>query len=440
MRVIALTVRDFKGIRGEVSITPDPHVVVVVGKNGSGKSSLIDSIWAALGGKAACPDASVRRGAPSAACTVNLGDLVVTRKFESSGETKLFVENADGSRPRSPQALLDRLTAAGAFDPLAFASLDAREQAKTLRRLSGLDEQFREIEASAELVGRERSEVRAAIRQDEAALAGYPESEFKDVPDEAPSFADLHAEYEAMLAEKEENENIRTLARMDEERQTNCYLALGRAAAAVEEAERALALAKREREKAQAAFDEARGSAQASAAIVAELVEPDFAAIKERLARSQDVAVAVGRKRERRAILDRLSANREHMVQLGVKLDAYEKRKRRLLEESPIPVEGLDFTGDVVYLGDVPLKQVNTAMQMRIGLQVVVASNPVIRVSAIHYGSLLDDEAIEALKAWAVEQDWQFWIEMVGSGESSGGLVIEDGRLLADRSKGGGAS
>lgn len=50
-------------------------------------------------------------------------------------------------------------------------------------------------------------------------------------------------------------------------------------------------------------------------------------------------------------------------------------------------------------------------------------------LALIRDGSLLDDDTLRELVAWAKEKDFQLWIERVAPGGENGGLVIEEGRL-----------
>ena len=43
-KITSITVRDYKGVRGEITLKPSGSLVVIAGSNGSGKSSLIDAV------------------------------------------------------------------------------------------------------------------------------------------------------------------------------------------------------------------------------------------------------------------------------------------------------------------------------------------------------------------------------------------------------------
>lgn len=103
-------------------------------ENGQGKTSVLDSIWWALSGLSNVQGKPIREGATEARIKLDLGEIVVTRKFTDKGST-LKVESADGTPFKTPQAMLDDLMGALLFDPLALARMDAKKPAR-MRSLS----------------------------------------------------------------------------------------------------------------------------------------------------------------------------------------------------------------------------------------------------------------------------------------------------------------
>ena len=98
MRVIELRAENYKKLLA-VEIHPDPNIQVISGANAAGKSSVLDAIWAALGGsdmaKGTGTTEPIRHGQGKANVFLDLGDIRVTRKWTKSSST-LVVENKDG--------------------------------------------------------------------------------------------------------------------------------------------------------------------------------------------------------------------------------------------------------------------------------------------------------------------------------------------------------
>ena len=139
-KIIGLQASNVKRLRA-VEIRPDPDgsMVLVGGRNAQGKSSVLDSIWMALGGRRAQPARPVRDGAEHASIRLALDNgLVVERTIEPDGKTVLRVSDGTATL-RAPQGILDALVRDLSFDPLRFSEMAEKEQAELLRRLVGLD-------------------------------------------------------------------------------------------------------------------------------------------------------------------------------------------------------------------------------------------------------------------------------------------------------------
>jgi DNA repair exonuclease SbcCD ATPase subunit len=81
MQIVALEIDNLKRIR-TVLIVPKGPLVQITGANGSGKSSVLDGIYWAIAGKKAIDAATpVRQGEETARVKLDLGEVVVTRKF-----------------------------------------------------------------------------------------------------------------------------------------------------------------------------------------------------------------------------------------------------------------------------------------------------------------------------------------------------------------------
>jgi energy-coupling factor transporter ATP-binding protein EcfA2 len=137
MKIINLKAENIKKLVA-IDITPTGHVVKITGKNGQGKTSILDSIFWALGGTENIQAQPIRQGEKKARVELDLGDMIVTRTFTEGGSA-LTITNKEGLKFPSPQTMLDNLLGRLAFDPLEFMSMDPKKQLETLRALTGVD-------------------------------------------------------------------------------------------------------------------------------------------------------------------------------------------------------------------------------------------------------------------------------------------------------------
>ncbi len=161
MRIVNLVAENIKRIVA-IDISPTSNMVTISGRNGSGKTSILDSIWWALAGTSHIQPAPIRKNATTARIRLDLGEIVVTRTFRKADEgrvtTAITVTTADGARYQSPQGMLDKLLGELSFDPLAFTRMSPAEQVETLRRfVPGVD--FDAIDAAAKADYERRTDV-----------------------------------------------------------------------------------------------------------------------------------------------------------------------------------------------------------------------------------------------------------------------------------------
>ena len=137
MKILKLEAENVKKIK-VLEITPDGNLVQITGKNGQGKTSVLDSIWWALAGADNIQKMPIRAGEEEARIRLDLGEIVVTRTFkegkDGKHDTLLTVTNATGAKFPTPQKMMDELLDSLSFDPLAFARMKARDQFEAMRR------------------------------------------------------------------------------------------------------------------------------------------------------------------------------------------------------------------------------------------------------------------------------------------------------------------
>jgi hypothetical protein len=175
MHMMSFVLENFKKIR-VVEVVLKGRVTTITGRNGQGKTSVLDALWALFAGKKGIPEKPVRKGAEKSKLTAVLSDdqgkpfLVAKRMISGDRTTTLTIEAAPGAeRPAgTPQAVMDALIGEMTFDPVAFSRLDAKKQADILRSMVKLDVDLDDLAnanrldyAERTLVGRKVAELRA---------------------------------------------------------------------------------------------------------------------------------------------------------------------------------------------------------------------------------------------------------------------------------------
>lgn len=423
LKIIQLTAQNIKKLSA-VQITPkgDP-VVIISGKNGAGKSCVLDSIEYAMAGKDALPDKPVRKGQAKGKVRLDLGDYVVTRTFTAAGGTSLSVTGKEGAKFPSPQALLDSMASRHAFDPLAFSRQNPYDQCETLRKLVGLD--FTDLDAQHQALYEKRHSVNATLKQLEARLTalGHPPD-----PEECPvpvSMEALNKEFtEAFEANrlrgvevqrlKEQNARFEQLGR-DIDNWTRELERIQKIIAGYE-AERTLyktEIAKQEK-------------------LLAGMAATNLAEIQERMNKAEAENKAAARVTQYRELEEALRQTALESDGLTQAMADNRASRTAAIQKAKFPVDGLALGEDGVTFNGLPFSQASSAEQLRVSVAMGLAMNPRLKVLLIRDGSLLDEESLELVAKMAAEASAQVWIERVEEGGTVS-VVIEDGHIKGEK-------
>lgn len=371
-------------------------VVIIGGRNGQGKSSVLDAITMAFCGKDSIPDEPIRHGESRATILCRTQDYTIERRITPSGST-LVVTKADGSKMAGPQAVLDNLISDLAFDPLAFLRMKPKEQSKALQRLIGIDVDA--LAAKRQAIYNERAQANAAVKALEVRVAPL----HPNVPESATNASALAA-------------RIRDAERY---------------AAATVEAKKMVERHRAEVARLTALLDAARAAcAEAEQRVAAMPPGDDVDALLVEMRTLEDTNRKVRENAEQRALAKQLDAARAKAQSLQSDLEAADEQSRAVLVSARMPIPGLTVDADHVRLHGVPLSQASQAEQIRAGVAIAMAQRPGLRVALVRDGSLLDDDSMAALAASAAEHGAQVWVERVGRGQEVS-VVIEEGSVVS---------
>lgn len=414
LRIVRLEVENVKRIHALSVDAGGAPIVRVEGRNGVGKSSAIDAIAYALGGKDLIPDRPVRDGEDAARVVVDLGELIVERRWTGGGErTYLEVRARDGAKHPTPQRILDSLCSRVAFDPLAFVREEPRKQAETLHRLAGLD--LSAVETERKKAYDARTEANREAKRLDALLAASPE-DFGAPVREVDVAAIL---LEQRVAWKVINENRQTREKVEQARRRTEETAreltrLRDQAAAI--ARQVVALER--------SLEGEQGDFAAAEATATALRDPDLNAIEAKLRSAGDENRRHQAARARAVLIDEARTASLRAAEFGREIAALEAAKRLAISSAKWPVDGLGVDGDAVTWHDLPLAQASSAEQLRVSAAVGFALHPRAKVLLVREGSLLDAESMRLLGELARENDGQVWIERVSDGDLS--VLFED--------------
>lgn len=414
LRIIDFRAENLMRLRA-VHIRPDGTVVNITGRNDQGKTSAIRSIAWALGGKDFATAMPLRKGEHEGFAAIDLGALKVVKRVEATEDGSpprptLTVEFADGSRPRSPQAVLDELRGE-LMDPIAFL------RAKPAERLDMAKALFPDFDFAAhERERRDVFESRTDVNRSHKHFASARDA-IALPPGPAPAPVDLAALTGQLDAANAANA-------MTSRRQA------GRDQAG-QEAENKRNQAERLRAQARALDREAD---ELDAKL--ETAEPlpamvDTQAITAAIKVAADTNAAAASHAEWKRLDAEATRTAAQAAALTGRLAELDERKTKAIAGGKLPFKGLAFAETDVEIDGVPWEQVAFSTRLRASAAIAIALAPRLHVMLItEFGSLLDADSMVLLAEIAEAHDFQVWIETVGDG-GPGKVLIEDGRVVA---------
>lgn len=411
MKVVEFRAERFKRLTA-VDITPEGNTVIISGRNGQGKSSVLDAIWLALGGGTATRDSDttkpIKEGEKDAVVRLNLGDIIVTRKWTAGG-SNLTVEGADGRKYSSPQTLLDTLVGGISFDPLSFAKMPAAEQRAQLISLADLAIDPDKIDAERKELYERRTIVNRELKAIEGELSNTPKPA-EETPCEEVSISELANVVKTAVQQRE---MINGYLDKLQEKKRNAQALKTQMETMIEQLE---TLVKE--------IDEGTKTAEG-------LVMPDVEGYMEKLNDAEAINTAVREKKRYLEIKAKAERRAEMSDSITKQIEHLDKIKKDAFLNAKFPVEGLSVDEEGITFNGIPFRQCSSAEQLQVCVAIATALNPKIRVIRVADASLLDGESMQMIQNLAEEQDVQIWLERVTDGKEPVGVVIEDGAVKA---------
>ncbi len=447
MKIIELRAENIKNLK-VVSIRPD-GAVILEGKNGAGKSAILDSIYMALTGKQI--ERPIRDGETRAEVTVNLGDIIVKRVFTEKND-RLEVVNKEGATFKSPQAMLNKLIGDLSFDPLSFAekgktTAGAREQRNILAALVGLD--FTEANKRREQLYSERTIKNREIKGGDPAsfrptagtplpleaLVGQMEKPAEDTPRVEVSIADQVAKVTDLEKQRKSFDDYQ-----------EAYAEIGMR---IQENQGDIEYNKQEIKALQEKIAEledgiTKGSYQIEqlnkqrAALVKpqEITDEQIQQARKTILDIEEINKKVRKAREYDAKLAQLEAVKKEIAHIEDEMTKIDLEKQDRVNKAQFPIAGLAITDEYVTYKDKPFGQLSTGEQIRISTAVAMALNPQLKMIIIREGSLLDSAGMQEIVAMAQEKDYQVWCERVSDTQNMG-IFIEEGEVKEEKKEAG---
>ena len=416
IKINKLEIENVKRVR-VVKLEPAAAGLTVIGgKNGQGKTSVLDSIAWALGGEKYRPSRAQNQDSviPPSLHIVMSNGLVVERKGKNSS---LTVTDPQGNR--AGQQLLNSFVEQLALDLPKFLSATPKEKADTLLRIAGVGAQLAELERKEKEVYNERTTVGRIA--DQKLKYAREQPYYPDAPQEPVSAAKLIRQQQEILARNGENQR---------KRDNLAVLRRNAALLQVQAAEQEARLRELKEKQAQV-----EGDIRTAEMDVQGLIDQSTEELERNIGQVDET------NRKVRANLDKDKAEedaRGYAAQydfLTQELEGIRKEKQSLLDSADLPYPGLSVeNGELLYMGS-RWDCMSGAEQLKVATAIVRRLKPECGFVLLDRLEQMDMDTLGEFGRWREQENLQAIATRVSTGGECS-IIIEDGCAVPQQAVG----
>lgn len=407
IKINTLQIENIKRVKAVALSPAESGLTVIGGKNGQGKTSVLDAIAWALGGDRYRPSNPEREGStlpPHIKLTLSNG-LTVERSGKNSA-----LKVVDTTGKRSGQQLLNEFVEQLAIDLPRFLQASNREKADTLLQVIGVGDRIHELEAKErDVYNRRRMIGQDADRKRKYAdeLPFYPAA-----PKELVSALDLIRQQQDILARNGENQRKRMRANQIEHEH-------GKAAAHVSLLKSQLAAAQKQLTQLEADLEIAQKDAL-------DLQDESTEEVERSLQEIEQINIQVRANCDREKAEQDAAYYAQQYQELTAELEDIRHDKYALLNSAELPLPGLSVEdSELTYNGE-KWDCMSGADQLIAATAVVRAVNPKCGFVLLDKLEQLDADTLLNFGSWLEEQGLQAIATRVSTGPECS-IIIEDG-------------
>lgn len=435
VKISSLELENVKRIRA-VQIQPTKNGLTVIGgRNGQGKTSVLDAIAWALGGNKMKPNNPNRDGAAlPAKLHVELSNGIVVERRGKNGT--LYVTDSTGMK--GTQKLLDEFLSQLALDLPKFLGGSDKDRTTALLQTLGIDEQLAALDGQIRSAYQQRTAIGTDARRLRAHADKLPSHD--DVPDEPVSVAELVRQQQEILARNGENQKKReNVSRLEWEcqstKQSIEHIDQSIKAAQVQldeyvrDAQERINRMQSEYEDQKGKLSKQLGDLETARKTAEQLVDESTAEIEQSIADIESVNARVADNQRKAEAVAVATEREQEYADMTATVESLRDQRVALLDGAPLPLEGLsvDEEGRLTYQGQT-WGDMSSSEQLRVATAIVRATKPDCGFVLLDKLEQMDTQTLSEFGKWAQSEGLQVIGTRVGTGDECT-VVIEDGRV-----------
>lgn len=411
MKINKLEIENVKRVRA-VTLEPSANGLTVIGgRNGQGKTSILDAIAWALGGEKYRPGNPTRKGSvipPSLKVELSNG-ITVERKGKNSALTV-----TDPKGEKAGQTLLDAFVEKLALDLPRFMQANNKEKADTLLKIIGVEDQLNELRSQENATYNRRH----ALGQiaDQKMKFAKEMIHFPDVPLEPVSVSELIQQQQAILTKNGENQRKRQQAAQLQE-------TFERQQAQIQELSAKLDALSREHVQTGKDLQVARKTAEA-------LQDESTAELEASIKNAETINNHVRANLEKARAEKEAQQLKDEYEAMSAELEQIRLDIRNLLAGADLPLPDLSVNeaGELTYKG-FGWSDMSSSEQLKVATAIVRKLNPDCGFVLIDKLEAMDLDTLKDFGAWLEAEG----LQAIATRVSTGGecqIIIEDGMAM----------
>ncbi len=405
VKINELLIENVKRVKA-VQFEPSADGLTIIGgRNGQGKTSVLDAIAWALGGNDYKPSVPERDGAlvpPNLHIELSNG-LIVERKGKNS---TLKVTDPNGNK--SGQQLLNEFVSTMALDLPKFINGSDKDKADSLLKILGIGDVLALLDTKENQLYAQRTEVgRIADRKKKAAdeMPMYP-----NVPKEPVSATELIKQQQEILARNGENERKRQDAARYEQMLAEAQIAFDEAKAALQKAEQDCLTARKSAE---------------------DLHDESTAELEKNLAEIEALNIKIRANSTKEAAEVEANNLQQEYDGLTEQIESIREERSKLLDSAELPLPGLSVKDGKLIYNNMLWDGMSGSDQLKVATAIVRKLNPQCGFVLMDKLEQMDLETLREFGAWLKQEGLQVIATRVSTGDECS-IIIEDGMVKGD--------
>ena len=400
VKINAFVVENLKRVQ-TVTLAPTPAGLSVIGgRNGQGKTSVLDAIMWALGGDRYRPENARREGASGPTrIKITLSNGLTVERSGDKGRLKV----TDPSGVRHGQQLLNDFVEELALNLPKFLASSEKQKADTLLQIIGVGPKLLELEQEHARLYQERHYTGQEQRKAAAHADSLPE--VPGAPEQEVSALELIQRQQAILLQNEQNRQKRSrLAQLEQERYDL-------------------------REQIDLLTDQLRtldADLEVARTDAADLEDQSTAELEASLRNIEETNKAVRINAAKRQAQQRSEALDQKYRELTESLVRVDNEKKALLEGADLPLPGLSAEGGRLLYKGQPWDNMSGSEQLIVATAIVRKLNPKCGFVLLDKLEQLDLDTLGRFGRWLEREGLQAIATRVSTGNECS-IIIEDG-------------